>query len=259
MAKSLILYGDTRKFPKSSLYKGLRAAGLRWIDGNKSRAPAKGVHMAWEKYPECNIRARFALAIGNSWLMNEHMDSRKDVIELAHVRAFGYGLAVDPLTYEGDAVRKSKINARHDGCIVRLPIADPMSSKVYQIVIDNSRGGEVEDIRLETLLGKPVICYIKRRKLGERFLNTLTHSEIVSVGDMLSDLELLQIEAYCAAAHLDYGALDILRDRKTGRIYVCDANNTPRGPPAILSENESARAQRSIGAAFAEFLARRAH
>jgi hypothetical protein len=235
--------------------KALRAARLRWIDGNKLRNPTGGVHMAWEKYPECNIRARFAELIGDNWLMNEHTDSRKHVIEAAHVKAFGYGLAVDPLTYEGDAVRKSKRNARHDGCIVRLPITDPMPSKVYQIIIDNSRVGEVEDIRLGTLLGKPVICYIKRRKIDERFLNTLTHAEIVDVGAMLSDLELSQIEAYCAAARLDYGELDILRDRKTGRIYVCDANNTPRGPPAILSNEESARAQRTIGAAFADFLA----
>lgn len=254
MTKPLILYGDTNKFPKSSLYKGLCAVRLKWIDGNCLRAPASGVHMAWEKYPECNIRQRFKKLIGENWLMNEHMDSRKDVIEAAHIKAFDYGLAVNPRTYEGDAVRKSKRNARHDGRIVRLPIDDPMPSKVYQIIVDNSDSDEVEDIRLETLLGKPIICYIKRRKIEERFLNTLTRSEIVRVSDMLSDLEISQIEAYCKAAHLDYGALDILRDRKTGKVYVCDANNTPRGPPVILSENESARAQRTIGETFADFL-----
>ena len=153
------------------------------------------------------------------------------------------------------AFRKSKRNARHDGCIVRLPIDDPMPSKVYQRIVDNSRGGEVEDIRLEVLRGNPVVCYIKRRKIEERFLNTLTHAEIVRVGDLLTDAELMRIHAYCVVAGLDYGALDILRDRKTEKIYVCDANNTPRGPPVALSAGESARAERAIGEAFSELLA----
>ncbi|MFP4539245.1 MAG: hypothetical protein ACLFPA_13205 [Dichotomicrobium sp.] len=252
--KPLILFGDTHRFPKSSLYKGLRAAGLRWIDGNRLRAPREGVLMAWEKYPECDIRARFKRVIGDRWLMNEHMNTDKDVIDRAHEKAFGYGLAVDPRTYEGEAVQKSKKNARHDGRIVRLPIDDPRPSKVYQLVIDNTDGAEVEDIRLEVLRGKPVICYAKRRLIAERFLNTLTSAAIVPVGDMLSADELAQIEAYCAGCHLDYGALDILRDRKSEKIHVCDANSTPRGPPKALSDMESARAAGLIGEAFAAFL-----
>jgi hypothetical protein len=252
--KPLILFGDTFLFHKSVLFKALEAARLRWIDGNALTSPREGVLMAWEKRPKLNIRTRFAGLTGDRPLMNEMFDSDKAVIERAHAAVFGYSMGVDPRTHHGEAVRKSRKNARHDGKIVRLPDLAPMESKVYQRLIDNRDGDQVEDIRLCTLRGRPIICYRKRRPVSERFLNTLTSAEIVEPEDMLSGDELNSVRDICAALGLDYGALDILRDRKTEKIYVVDANNTPRGPPRALDGVQSARALDQIGGAFAEFL-----
>jgi hypothetical protein len=176
------------------------------------------------------------------------------VLEKAHLAVFGYSMGVDPLTFEGEAVRKSRKNARHDGKIVTLPVAEPLPSKVYQLLIDNRDGNQVEDIRLCTLRGRPIICYRKRRPVAERFLNTLSSAEIVEPEDMLSAQELNLVADLAAALGMDYGAFDIIRDRKTEKIYVCDANNTPRGPPKALDAGQSARALGQIGAAFAELL-----
>lgn len=255
--KPLIIFGDVHKFPKSDLCRALVHCGIKWIDGNRLQKPARGVCMAWEKYPECTVRARFRHAIGDRPLLNEFFDTSKTLVERAHLSVFGYSMGVDPRTWEGEGVRKSKKNARHDGITVRMPIGDPMPSKVYQILIDNRiNDREIEDIRLVTLKGNPVIAYLKRRLIGERFLNTLTSAEIVAVPDVLTRDELGRISDFCGAMGADYAGLDILRDRKTEKIYVIDANGTPRGPPQALSELESARALGTIGQAVAGFLRR---
>ena len=35
--------------------------------------------------------------------------------------------------------------------------------------------------------------------------------------------------------HLDWGGMDVLRDKGDGRIYVVDVNKTDMGPPIALS------------------------
>ena len=34
---------------------------------------------------------------------------------------------------------------------------------------------------------------------------------------------------------LDYGEIDVLRDRNEGKIYIVDVNNNPAGPPEPIS------------------------
>lgn len=255
--KPLVIFGDVHKFPKSDLHAALTHCGIRWIDGNRLRAPRDGVYLAWEKYPKLRIRSQYWRVIGRRPLLNEGFDTSKTLVEIKHHEVFGYSMGMDPRTYHGEGVRKSKKNARHDGVVVRMPIAEPMPTKVYQILIDNRiNDREVEDIRLVLLQGRPVACYLKRRLIEERFLNTLTSAELVDPYDVLSGDELNRIGDFAAAMGADYGGFDILRDRKTEKIYVVDANGTPRGPPKALSELESARALEQIGAAFAALLDR---
>jgi hypothetical protein len=49
---------------------------------------------------------------------------------------------------------------------------------------------------------------------------------------------------------LDYGELDLLRDRGDGRIYVVDVNSTPWGPPNHISEDQSRIAVARMASAF---------
>jgi len=48
---------------------------------------------------------------------------------------------------------------------------------------------------------------------------------------------------------LDYGELDVLRNKNDGKIYIVDVNNTPQGPPANTEKEQGIEAIRKIGEA----------
>jgi hypothetical protein len=52
--------------------------------------------------------------------------------------------------------------------------------------------------------------------------------------EVFSPEEIQTLGAFCRAMSLDWGGLDILRDRASGRLYVVDVNKTDMGPPIAL-------------------------
>lgn len=50
---------------------------------------------------------------------------------------------------------------------------------------------------------------------------------------------------------LDWGELDILRNKDDGRAYIVDVNNTPAGPPNHLSKEDKERALQQLATTFA--------
>ena len=52
---------------------------------------------------------------------------------------------------------------------------------------------------------------------------------------------------------LDWGGLDILRERGTGRLYIVDVNKTDM-PPLALPFVDKMRASRKLGAALGELV-----
>jgi hypothetical protein len=54
--------------------------------------------------------------------------------------------------------------------------------------------------------------------------------------------------------HLDWGGLDVLRDRADGRLYVVDVNKTDMGPPIALPWADKLRATRLMARALLELL-----
>ena len=59
------------------------------------------------------------------------------------------------------------------------------------------------------------------------------------------------IERFAADLGLDWGGVDVLRDRMSGRIYIVDANKTDMGPPVALKLAAKLRATRRMARAFA--------
>lgn len=55
----------------------------------------------------------------------------------------------------------------------------------------------------------------------------------MSPADIFSAAELAQLLDFGARIGLEYGELDVLRDRDSGRIYVVDVNRTPYGPGSV--------------------------
>lgn len=181
-------------------------------------------------------------------------DVSKSNVSRACAAAFGYPLAVDPATHVGPAVEKSEINAAHDGRIVHCPI-QPLPGRVYQRVVDN-RGLDphlVEDLRTCTVDGKPVCVFIKRREVTKRFLNTNVDVTLKMPEEVFSAEERSQIGAFTRELGLEWGGVDVLRDKADGKLYIVDANKTDMGPPIALNLPDKLKATRALAAAFRAF------
>jgi len=183
-------------------------------------------------------------------------DVSKTNVSRACAAAFGNRLAVDPLTHVGPAVEKSEINAAHDGRIVQCP-TPPVPGRVYQRVVDNRMASDpslVEDLRTSTVGGRPVVVFIKRRHVTKRFLNTNTEVLLRTPEEMFSPAELDQISAFTREIGLEWGGVDVLRDRTDGKLYIVDANKTDMGPPIGLNLPDKLKATRIMRDAFAKFV-----
>ncbi|HAY05809.1 MAG TPA: hypothetical protein PKV67_12250 [Hyphomonas sp.] len=183
-------------------------------------------------------------------------DISKSRVAAAFETAAGYSLAVDPLTCKGRMVEKAEANAAHDGRVIEGPLDEAVPGKVYQRLIDNEiPGGLVEDLRCCLVGGTPIIVFRKRRPLARRFLNENVEVLLDEPKNCYSPDEIRVIERFAAEIGLDWGGVDVLRDRETGRIYIVDANKTDMGPPVALKLGGKLRATRRMARAFAETFA----
>jgi len=167
---------------------------------------------------------------------------------------FGYSLAVDPQTYKGKCVMKANWNALHKGRIIECPAKLHEGDFVYQKLIRNEvKDGLVEDMRVPIFGNKTPFVYLKYRSVENRFVDrkhTNKKATIIEVSKVLSLSELKDIYLFCEAIGLDYGELDILRDREDGRIYIVDANNTPSGPTSSIGDDDGKAAVVRLSQAF---------
>jgi len=180
-------------------------------------------------------------------------DISKSRVAEASELAFGYPLAVDPETYVGPAVEKSQVNAAHDGRIVQCP-TPALPGRAYQRVIDNTAPNPdlVQDLRTSIVGGKPVCVFIKRRPVTKRFQNTNVEVRMQKPEQVFSPAEIAKICAFTQALNLDWGGVDVLRDRGDGRLYIVDANKTDMGPPIALALPDKLAATRLLARAFRE-------
>ncbi len=171
-------------------------------------------------------------------VINYHCrDISKRFIDDVHQEIFGYRTMIDPLRFRGLCVRKSNLNALHDGQVVECPVTSVEPDTVYQILINNEcEPGIVEDIRIPVFEDEIPLAYLKYKPVDNRFGSYLKfphlnkNTEIVPPERVFSDRELELIRKFARRIGLEYGELDILRNRDDGRIYIVDANNTPTGP-----------------------------
>lgn len=179
-------------------------------------------------------------------------DIRKSVVARVFEETFGYGLSIDPAAHDGLAVEKSESNGKHDGRIVSCPLAAPRRDRAYQRLIDNTFDGrEFVDIRTPVVGGKIPFVYLKRRTRALRFSNDNHRVDLVDADAMLSGEEQSKIADFASAMALDFGGLDVLRNRDDGRIYIVDANKTDMGPPSALAGADKLKAIRGLAGAFA--------
>jgi hypothetical protein len=183
----------------------------------------------------------------------------KSMVSSMFAEVFGYPLAVDPAGFQGPMVEKPERNARHYGRLLEGPIPAEMirPGYAYQKLIGNEvTGGDlVLDYRLP-IFGRVIpLVYRKYRPVKSRFASPNTFVEMGKPKDVFSAAELEKILLLTGRIGLDYGEIDVLRD-KDGRIYVVDINNTPHGPPDALTKAEKRIALQQMAGAFEELAGR---
>lgn len=175
----------------------------------------------------------------------------KKNIDSVFKQVFGYSIMIDPLRFQGCCIEKSNLNGRHDGTIIRCPTTTIDEECVYQKIINNQIDDElVEDIRVPVFRDLIPFVYLKYRGINDRFSNTNTKAIVCKVEDILSREETNKIKTFCRNIGLDYGELDVLRNRDDGLVYVVDVNNTPFGPPNHLPKKDKVKALRLLAETF---------
>lgn len=160
----------------------------------------------------------------------------------------GRALAVDPTTYRGPIVEKSELNGAHDGRVVEGPM-QPLPGKAYQRLVDTlAPDGCVEDLRCPTVGGEIATVFLKRRPVQSRFANANTEVRELDPKAVFSDAERDLIKSFCVEFGLDWGGLDVLRDRRTKDLWIVDANKTDMGPPTALALDQKLASARTLGA-----------
>lgn len=181
-------------------------------------------------------------------------DISKSHVAEVFERVFGYPLRVDPTVHVGPMVVKGEDNGVHDGRIEIGPIKTPLPDTAYQIAVNNTDEDDVIDLRCPTVGGIVPLIYIKRRPTARRFDNMNATVTLARTQDHLSQAEQAKISEFSTHMGLDWGGLDILRDKESGKIYIVDVNKTDMGPPLALPMRDKRRSAKIMGEALANFI-----
>lgn len=159
------------------------------------------------------------------------LDIGKVRVEEAFQEVFGYSSFVDPLSYRGKCVRKSNLNAQHDGKIIDAPIVGTEPGFIYQKLLSHiDPQDRVIDYRLAVYGSSTPYMTIRYKRKINRFNQTFLEVPVDPL-DYLTAAEVSKCLKFCRELGMDYGEIDMIRDQSDGRLYLLDANNTPFRPP----------------------------
>lgn len=182
----------------------------------------------------------------------------KEFVDKTFHKVFSYSTFINPLEYKGKIVKKNDINAKHDGQILNAPTDKIEEGFIYQILIDNTvEDNKIEDIRVPVIGQVLDFVYLKYRNQDIRFTNSTEKTLVKPVGEILKQNEIEKLNLFCKELKLEYGELDVLRDKHTKKIYVVDVNNTPQGPPANTAKADAEFALDTIAKAFQKLISTR--
>jgi hypothetical protein len=243
-------FHPVRPSPKSSIVRLCARLGLRI--GFDPQGP--GTAFAWDDghlFPAAAVRRLPPDAINGSCL-----DISKSHVDAAWQQVAGYGLALDPTTTAEPIVVKSEENGNHDGQLIMGPLARREPGLVYQRLVESvADDGQVYATRPVVLGTSVPMAFEVRRETPAWFHGGVTVGP-VDPTTLYSPAEIDLLVRFCALIGMEYGEIDVLRDRTDGRIYVVDANRTPLRPLTMPPECDEA-VYSLMSAAFAEFLAKR--
>ena len=251
--RGVLILGDFAHFEHGVLRLAFDHAEIPYGSFAEITNDTAGVNLFWNPWSLLPPPSEVAHCINGGGFV-----CSKENVSRIFSEVFGYNLAVDPLNFQGPMTQKSDENAAHDGVTIIGPLAGPediAESKTYQRLVNNDLGPSVMDIRVSIVKTVQDHCYIKFRPIGDRYSNENSVSWLAPTSVFLSNDEQKLINEFCVAIRLDFGQLDVCRDRVSDKIYIVDANNTPYGPPNGMNEEDKLEALRLLAADFVnEFL-----
>lgn len=250
--RKTILFYPLRPSPQSAIYKICHLAGY---DLCFDRGGDWDAALHWNTATVCKA-ADFSMAAGRPVLNAACLNVGKELLSQLFSTVFGYDILVDPLRYSGRAVRKSNENATHDGVVIDCPIGEVNAGVVYQRLVANDVDEKlVEDLRAPVIGNRIPFVYRKLRPRVDRFSNWNVDVQCHETESFFSASELERILELTRRIGLEYGELDILRDRADHRVYVIDANPTPWGPPNHIRPKDREFALEAMTDAFVRAIA----
>jgi len=181
-------------------------------------------------------------------------DIRKSHVAHVFEGVFGYPLSLDPTISVGEIIEKPEKNGVHGGRIVLAPI-ERKAGYTYQRLVDTQdSNGCCCDLRTLCAGGEPVLVWIKTKTPEGRFSINNRKAILRDPGDVYAADERLKISAFCKRMGLDWGGLDILRDRADGRIYIVDVNKTDLGPVIALSWRDKITSMAKLSKALSRLI-----
>ena len=191
------------------------------------------------------------LPAGRPVINGASLDISKERVDREVRAVFGFGSLVDPTTYRGRVVEKTNLNSRRGWTIRDAPVEETREGFVYQRLIDSTTGdGHYIEYRVPVHDGRVPLVYRKVIDESTRFEKTTASVTIERPEDHFSADELDKVGRVCAAMGVDYGEIDVLRDRSDGLPHIIDVNHTPFGRLKGLDHAGQARAYRTLAASF---------
>jgi len=143
----------------------------------------------------------------------------KDYVELVFEAVFGYSSCVNPVLHKGRIIEKTiKQDVKAEIQIIQCP-RRPRRGFIYQKILDFG----LVDFRVFVGSGKAQFILLKY-KTANSFKNNINKIEFSELKDIFSADEIDNINKFITRFGLDFGEIDVLRD-KDGRIYIIDVNN----------------------------------
>jgi Glutathione synthase/Ribosomal protein S6 modification enzyme (glutaminyl transferase) len=184
-------------------------------------------------------------------------DVSKSRVAAVFEQVSGRALSLDPETWPGPMVVKSETNGAHDGRVVDGP-RPATPGLVHQRLIDTrAPDGMVEDLRCPTVDGEIAAVFLKRRPVASRFANANAEVRRLDPAEAFDEEERALVREFCRALGLEWGGVDVLRERSSDALWIVDANKTDMGPPTALPLADKLAGARTIGARLRAYCERR--
>jgi len=157
-------------------------------------------------------------------------DISKEKVDQLFSKIFGYSIMIDPVIFQGKAIRKNNINGAHDAIIIDCPIKEKEPGYVYQKLINSEiKPGLFIEYRLFIIDRKISFTTIRHRPPHGRFTGDDGTIYMTQTNKIFNQQEIDNINRFCHEFGLDYGELDTMRNLDDGKVYILDANTTPYG------------------------------